>query len=204
MPMGASQPKRAPAAAARTSKNHVRPVVAAPLTEVTWPIARISPVMPLMSHGCSTRIPVFEGVNGQTQVARCVTACVYAIRCLEFRPRRQVHVQQRAQGDGITAQPRYQPAAPGRPFQRRRRQPPRRPRLPAHAQATPDRMNDFVGPLIATASVILKTISSGAAATMTDKDLLPTLPTRLATGPSRSAISVTGATVPVLSHRYPS
>ena len=53
----------------------------------------------------------------------------------------------RAPRHGITAQPGHQPAAPGRPRQHRRCQPPPRPRPPAHAQATSDRMNDFAGSL---------------------------------------------------------
>ena len=53
----------------------------------------------------------------------------------------------RAAGDGIAAQPGHQPAAPGRPRQHRRRQPPPRPRPAADAKAASDRMNDFAGSL---------------------------------------------------------
>ena len=46
-------------------------------------------------------------------------------------------------GHGNPAQPGHQPAPPGRPRQHRRRQPPPRPRPPAHAKTASERMNDF-------------------------------------------------------------
>jgi hypothetical protein len=54
----------------------------------------------------------------------------------------------RASRDGVAAQPGHQPAAPGRPDQHRRRQPPPRPRPAADATAASDRMNDFAGSLL--------------------------------------------------------
>src|SRR5579863_5648860 len=55
--------------------------------------------------------------------------------------------RKRASCNGVTAQPGHQPAAPGRPHQHRRCQPPPRPRPPADTQAARDRMNDFAGSL---------------------------------------------------------
>ena len=49
--------------------------------------------------------------------------------------------------NGVTAKPGHQPAAPGRPYQHRRCQPPPRPRPAADAKAASDRMNDFAGSL---------------------------------------------------------
>ena len=57
--------------------------------------------------------------------------------------------RKRAPRDGIAAQPGHQPAAPGRPRQHRRRQPPPRPRPAADAKAAPGCMNDFAGSLAA-------------------------------------------------------
>ena len=54
----------------------------------------------------------------------------------------------RASRDGIAAQPGHQLAAPGRPYQHRRRQPPPRPRPAADAKAASGRMNDFAGSLV--------------------------------------------------------
>ena len=48
---------------------------------------------------------------------------------------------------GVTAQSGHRPAAPGRPHQHRRCQPPPRPRSAADAKAASDRMNDFAGSL---------------------------------------------------------
>jgi hypothetical protein len=58
-------------------------------------------------------------------------------------PGRQVPGQgrERAPRDGIAAQPGHQLAAPGRPRQHRRRQPPPRPRPPAHAKTASGCMN---------------------------------------------------------------
>ena len=58
-------------------------------------------------------------------------------------PGRQVPGQnrERSSRDGIAAQPGHQPAAPGRPREHRRRQPPPRPRSAAHAKATSSCMN---------------------------------------------------------------
>ena len=50
-------------------------------------------------------------------------------------------------GDGRAARPGHQLAAHRWPLEYSRRQPPPRPRPAAHAQATPDRMNDFAGSL---------------------------------------------------------